>query len=147
MKHPQKSDRNSPQVRDWPIAQLPGLNNENQSQLEECGITTTQQLIRMTKTAEAKALLAHQLQVNLQYVNKWVALALLARIPSVGCQYCGLLLHAGVASPTQLAQMPVGRLHEQILRMHVAMMQRNDLTPSVDRVQKWIEDAKLVISY
>ncbi len=147
MKTPQKSARNSVQVRDWPIAQLPGLNNENQSQLEECGITTTQQLIRMTKTAEAKALLAHQLQVNLQYVNKWVALALLARIPSVGCQYCGLLLHAGVASPTQLAQMPVGRLHEQILRMHVAMMQRNDLTPSVDRVQKWIEDAKLVISY
>jgi len=147
MKTPQKSARNSVQVRDWPIAQLPGLNNENQSQLEECGITTTQQLIRMTKTAEAKALLAHQLQVNLQYVNKWVALALLARIPSVGCQYCGLLLHAGVASPTQLAQMPVGRLHEQILRMHVAMMQRNDLTPSVDRVQKWIEDAKLVSSH
>ncbi len=147
MKTPQKSARNSPQVRDWPIAQLPGLNNENQSQLEECGITTTQQLIRMTKTAEAKALLAHQLQVNLQYVNKWVALALLARIPSVGCQYCGLLLHAGVASPAQLAQMPVGRLHEQILRMHVAMMQRNDLTPSVDRVQKWIEEAKLVISH
>ena len=147
MKTPQKSARNSVQVRDWPIAQLPGLNNENQSQLEECGITTTQQLIRMTKTAEAKALLAHQLQVNLQYVNKWVALASLARIPSVGCQYCGLLLHAGVASPAQLAQMPVGRLHEQILRMHVAMMQRNDLTPSVDRVQKWIEEAKLVISH
>ena len=147
MKTPQKSARNSVQVRDWPIAQLPGLSNENQSQLEECGITTTQQLIRMTKTVEAKALLAHQLQVNPQYVNKWVALALLARIPSVGCQYCGLLLHAGVASPAQLAQMPVGRLHEQILRMHVAMMQRNDLTPSVDRVQKWIEEAKLVLSY
>ena len=146
MKTPQKSARSSVQVRDWPIAQLPGLNNENQSQLEECGITTTQQLIRMTKTAEAKALLAHQLQVNLQYVNKWVALALLARIPSVGCQYCGLLLHAGVASPAQLAEIPVGRLHQQILRMHVAMMQRNDLTPSVDRVQKWIEEAKLVIS-
>ncbi|PSB53885.1 DUF4332 domain-containing protein [filamentous cyanobacterium Phorm 6] len=147
MKTPQKSARNSVQVRDWPIAQLPGLSNENQSQLEECGITTTQQLIRMTKTVEAKALLAHQLQVNPQYVKKWVALALLARIPSVGCQYCGLLLHAGVASPAQLAQMPVGRLHEQILRMHVAMMQRNDLTPSVDRVQKWIEEAKLVISH
>ena len=147
MKTPQKSARNSVQVRDWPIAQLPGLSNENQSQLEECGITTTQQLIRMTKTVEAKALLAHQLQVNPQYVNKWVALALLARIPSVGCQYCGLLLHAGVASPAQLAQMPVGRLHEQILRMHVAMMQRNDLTPSVDRVQQWILQAKLVRSH
>ncbi|TAF01247.1 MAG: DUF4332 domain-containing protein, partial [Oscillatoriales cyanobacterium] len=42
--------------------------------------------------------------------------------------------------------MPVGRLHQQILRLHVATMQRNDLTPSVDRVQKWIQDAKLVSS-
>ena len=58
-----------------------------------------------------------------------------------------LLLHAGVASPAQLAEMPVERLHQQILRLHVATMQRNDLTPSVDRVQKWIQDAKLVISY
>ncbi|NJK67073.1 MAG: DUF4332 domain-containing protein [Microcoleus sp. CSU_2_2] len=147
MKNSPKTHHSSVKVRDWPIAHLPGLNNENQSQLEECGITTTQQLIRMTKTVEAKALLAHQLQVNLQYVNKWVAMANLARIPSVGCQYCGLLLHAGVASPAQLAEMPVERLHEQILKLHVAMMQRNDLTPSVDRVQKWIYEAKLVMSH
>jgi predicted RecB family nuclease len=77
----------SVKVRDWPIAHLPGLSPDNQSQLEQCGITTTQQLIRMTKTAEAKALLANQLHVKLQYVNKWVAMANLARIPSVGCQY------------------------------------------------------------
>ncbi len=147
MKTPQKSARNSVQVRDWPIAQLPGLSNENQSQLEECGITTTEQLIRMTKTPAAKVLLAHQLQINIQNLSKWVAMADLARIPSVGCQYCGLLLHAGVASAAQLAQMPVERLHQQILRLHVATMQRNDLTPSVDRVQKWIEEAKLVISH
>jgi len=147
MKTYQKTHGISVQVRDFPIAQLPGLSNENQSQLEGCGISTTAQLIGQTKTPTAKALLAHQLQVNIRYVNKWVAMADLASIPSVGCEYCGLLLHAGVASPAQLAQMPVGRLHQQILRLHVATMQRNDLTPSVDRVQKWIEQAKLVISH
>jgi hypothetical protein len=73
-------------------------------------------------------------------------MANLARIPSVGCQYCGLLLHAGVASADQLAQMPVELLHQQILKLHVATMQRNDLTPSVDRVQKWIQQARLVRS-
>jgi len=140
-----KTHYSSVQARDLPIANLPGLSNENQSQLEECGISTIAQLIRMTKTPTAKISLAHQLQIDIRYVNKWVAMANLARIPSVGCEYCGLLLHAGVASPAQLAQMPVGRLHQQILGLHVATMQRNDLTPSVDRVQKWIEDAKLVI--
>ncbi|TAF56361.1 MAG: DUF4332 domain-containing protein [Oscillatoriales cyanobacterium] len=126
MKTSHTASKTSVQVRDWPIEHLPGLSNENQSQLEECGITTTAQLIRMTKTPAAKSLLAHQLQINIQYVNKWVAMAELARIPSVGCQYCGLLLHA---------------------RLHVATMQRNDLTPSVDRVQKWVLQAKLVISH
>ena len=135
------------QARDYPIANLPGLSNENQSQLATCGISTIAQLICQTKTPTAKISLAHQLQIDIRYVNKWVAMANLARIPSVGCEYCGLLLHAGVASPAQLAQIPVGRLHQQILRLHVATMQRNDLTPSVDRVQKWIQDAKLVISY
>ncbi|MGB8686668.1 MAG: DUF4332 domain-containing protein [Microcoleus sp.] len=147
MKTYQKTHGISVQVRDWPIAQLPGLSHENQSQLEGCGISTTAQLIDQTKTPTAKALLAAQLQVNIRYVNKWVAMADLASIPSIGCEYCGLLLHAGVASPAQLAQMPVGRLHQQILRLHVATMQRNDLTPSVDRVQKWIEQAKLFSSH
>ncbi|MEG4089613.1 DUF4332 domain-containing protein [Microcoleus sp. Pol12B4] len=146
MKISHKAPQTSTQVRDWPLAHLPGLSKENQSQLEECSITTTGQLIRRTKTQAAKVLLANQLQINIQYVNKWVAMANLARIPSVGCQYCGLLLHAGVASPAQLAQMPVERLHQQVLRLHVATMQRNDLTPSVDRVQKWVQQAKLVIS-
>jgi hypothetical protein len=147
MKHSHKYARSSVQVRDWPISHLPGLSDENQSQLEECGITTTGQLIRMTKTPAAKALLAHQLDINVQYINKWAAMASLARIPSVGCQYCGLLLHAGVASAANLAEMQVERLYEQILKLHVATMQRNDLTPSVDRVQKWIHEAKLVSSH
>lgn len=145
MKTYHKTSDSSVEARDWPIAHLPGLSKENQSQLEECGISTTAQLIRMTKTPTTKVLLAHQLQIDIRYVNKWVAMANLARIPSVGCEYCGLLLHAGVASPAQLAQMPVEKVHEQILRLHVATMQRNDLTPSVDRVQKWVEQAKLVI--
>ncbi|AFZ09369.1 hypothetical protein Osc7112_5107 [Oscillatoria nigro-viridis PCC 7112] len=147
MKISHTDPQTSVQVRDWPIAHLPGLSKENQSQLEECSITTTGQLIRMTKTQAAKVLLANQLQINIQYINKWVAMANLARIPSVGCQYCGLLLHAGVASPAQLAQMPVERLHQQILRLHVATMQRNDLTPSVDRVQKWVQQARSVSSH
>ena len=146
MKTSHKAPQTSVQLRDWPIAHLQGLSKENQTQLEECSITTTEQLIRMTKTPAAKALLAHQLQVNIQDVNKWVAMAKLARIPSVGCQYCGLLLHAGVPSADQLAQMPVEILHQQILKLHVATMQRNDLTPSVDRVQKWIKQARLVRS-
>ncbi|MCL1474576.1 DUF4332 domain-containing protein [Argonema antarcticum] len=132
---------------DWPLAQLPGLSHDNQSQLLECGITTTGQLIQKANTPETRQALANQLQIHIQYVKKWVALADLARIPSVGCQYCGLLLHAGVCSVTQLAQIPPHRLHQQILRLHVATMQRRDLCPSVEQVSLWIQQARSILDF
>ena len=128
--------------RYWSIEQLPGLSKQQQAQLQECGITTTKQLLAKASTKGLKQALANQLQINIQYVNKWVALADLARIPSVGYQYCGLLLHSGIASVYQLTQTPVHRLHQQIMRLQVATMQRQDLCPAVEVVQKWVQQAR-----
>jgi Domain of unknown function (DUF4332) len=130
------------QPRYWAIEELPGLSQEQQAQLKACGIATTQHLLKIANTPLGKQSLASQLHLHLQHVNKWVALANLACIPSVGTQYCGLLLHSGIASISQLLQTPVHRLHRQILRLHVATMQRQDLCPPVDVVQQWIAEAR-----
>ena len=129
----------------WQIEHLPGLNQQEQSQLHDCGITTTKALIQQGKTPEAKQALANKLHIHLQYVNKWVALADLARIPSVGTQYCGLLLHAGVGSVAQLATIPPHRLHQQVLRLLVATMQRRDLCPSIEQVQQCHIQANMLL--
>ncbi|WP_193200188.1 DUF4332 domain-containing protein [Nostoc sp. MG11] len=131
---------------DWPIEQLPGLSQEEQSQLQNCGIKTTAALVKQGKTLQMRLVLANKLQVHPQYVNKWIALADLARIPSVGIQYCGLLLHAGIGSVGQLVQTPTHRLHRQILRLQVATMQRRDLCPTIELVQQWSQQAKTVMS-
>lgn len=128
--------------QDWQIEQLPGLSTDDQVRLESQGITTTLQLCEQTATATQRSQLASQLAIHIQHVNKWAALADLARVPSVGCDYCGLLLHAGIASPAQLAQTPLHHLHRQLLRLQVAMMQRQDLCPSFEAVQQWIEQAR-----
>ncbi|MDZ8054839.1 MAG: DUF4332 domain-containing protein [Aulosira sp. ZfuVER01] len=140
----QTVSRNSIQACDWPIEQLPGLSQEELSRLQNCGITTTGALVKQGKTLEDKVALANKLQVHLQYVNKWVALADLARIPTVGTQYCGLLLHAGIGSVAQLAQVPAHRLHQQILRLQVATMQRRDLCPAIELVQQWSYQARQI---
>jgi Domain of unknown function (DUF4332) len=140
------NNRNLLASRDWPIEQLPGLSHEEQSQLQNCGIDTTVALVKQGKTLEARLALANKLQIHLQYVNKWMALADLARIPSVGVQYCGLLLHAGIGSVTQLAQTPTHRLHQQIMRLQVATMQRRDLCPAIELVQQWSQQAKIVLN-
>lgn len=126
----------------WPIALLPGLSEQDQTRLAACGLQTTLQLLHKTQTPTQRQVLASSLQIHIQYVNKWVALANLSRIPAVGCQHCGLLLHAGISSPAQLAQTSLPRLHHQILKLHVAMMQRPDLCPSLDEVSCWIEQAQ-----
>lgn len=125
----------------WSIEELPGLSAKERSLLTSCKINTTQDLLASARTPQQQQELAAELQIHAQYVRKWVAMADLASIHSVGCQYCGLILHAGIASVAQLAQTPVHRLHRQILRLQVATMQRKDLCPSVDEVQKWVKEA------
>ncbi|MEW6496700.1 MAG: DUF4332 domain-containing protein [Cyanobacteriota bacterium] len=141
-----KTHRSTIQAGDWPIEQLPGLSDRDRVQLQELGITTTGQLLQKASTPQFKQALANQLQIKSQYVQKWVALADLARIPSVGCQYCGLLLHAGVSSVTQLAQTPTSKLHQQILRLQVATMQRRDLCPHIEDIVVWIKQARELIA-
>ncbi len=129
---------------DWSIALLPGLSTDDHTRLIACGIHTTLQLFNRGKTPKTRSHLAGQLQIPIRHINKWVALADLARIPGVGCQYCGLLLHAGVASPTQLAQTPLDRLHRQMLKLQVATLQRRDLCPEIGEVEQWSRQAQML---
>lgn len=129
----------------WSIDRLPGLMRSQLELLEKNNITDTKKLLKLTSSPELRRALASQLQLNQKYIDKWVALADLARIPSVGDKYCGLLLHAGIVSVTQLTQTPFHRLHRQIVRLQVATLQRKDLSPPVEKVKKWVEEAKLLL--
>ena len=131
-------------VCDWLIGDLPGINSTEQTLLQEVGITTTGQLLAIAPDAARKQQLAVKLCLKIQYVNKLVALADLARLPGVGCQYNGLLLHTGIISVKQLALMPAHKIHQQLLRLHVATIQRRDLCPGLAQVQGWIKQAQAV---
>ncbi|MEB3212824.1 MAG: DUF4332 domain-containing protein [Leptolyngbyaceae bacterium] len=133
--------------KSWPIADLPGLSREYQTGLEKLGILTTEHLLQQAKTPAQKEAIAIQLRTSVNHVTKWVALADLARIPSVGCVHCGLLLHAGIASPQQLVQTPLPRLHHQLLKLHVAMMQSKDQCPSLDEVVHWQAQARQITGH
>lgn len=128
--------------RYWAIAQLPGITPSEQSALEACGVHTTRDLLARTRSPAQSHALASELHLHLKYVTKWVALADLARLPSVGCEHCGLLLHAGIGSMQQLANTPVNRAYQQLLKLHVATMQRRDLCPGVEDVSRWIQEAR-----
>jgi Domain of unknown function (DUF4332) len=137
--HPHK---NPPCRASWPIEQLPGLTPADLEQLQSCEISSTAQLLQRTQILPKRRALAIRMQLHPQRLNKWIALASLAQAPAIGCDYCGLLLHAGIASLPQLAATPVPRLHQQMLRLQVSMMQRPDLCPSLGLVAQWVEQAR-----
>jgi predicted flap endonuclease-1-like 5' DNA nuclease len=140
-----KTHRSATQARYWSIEQLPGLSTQDQDKLKNLGITTTQQLLAIANNPQSRLALASKLQIKSQYVQKWVALADLATLPGIGCQYCGLLLHVGICSVAQLATTPAHKLHQQILRLQVTMMRRRDLCPGVEEVACWIKQARELV--
>ncbi|MGB3293723.1 MAG: DUF4332 domain-containing protein [Phormidesmis sp.] len=125
-----------------PITELPGLSASQIEQLSACGITTTFDLLRQGNRLSQRQQLSAQLATHIKHINKWTALANLARIPSVGCQYCGLLLHAGVSTPQQLGTMTVQQLHPQLRRLQIQLFKRADLAPETAQVATWIQQAR-----
>ena len=132
-------------ICDWSIGDLPGLNKTEQASLAGLGITTTGQLLAVAPDALTKQKLAASLGTKIQYVNKLVALSDLAQLAGIGCQYNGLLIHAGIISLKQLAQMPAHKIHQQLLKLHVATLQRRDLCPDLAQVQNWIRQARELV--
>lgn len=120
---------------DWQIEQLPGLSLEDADKLKEQGITTTLKLLRQAGIRPQREALAVQLVVPVQMVNKWVVMADLARIPSVGYKYCGFLLHIGICSTAQLARTTLYDLQKQVTRFQVQILQRADLCPSIGQLR------------
>lgn len=126
----------------YPLDQLPGLSSTHAQGMTQLGLTSTEHLRRYGATAAHRQTLAKKMQVPLRYVTKWVILAELARVPAVGCQSSGLLLHAGIISVVQLADSTAQGLYTRLRRLHVATLQRNDLCPTPDQVSLWIQQAK-----
>lgn len=126
-----------------PIDTLPGLSQEDCRKLHQLDIHTIAALRAATATTERQNRLASRLGVPERWVRKWSALVELAQLPSVGAQYCGLLLHSGVLSVAQLATFSAHTLHRKILRLHVVTTQRRELCPHPGIVSQWIQEARL----
>ena len=129
------------------IDQLLGLSAEDCQKLRSYGITTTHTLIQKAgRSRSQKEALANAIGVRFQLLTKWLAFADLARIPAVGCQHCGAIVHSGIVSLEQLSQTPLDKLHKQILRLQVQNFQRADLCPDLGEMSVWIKQAQQLMA-
>lgn len=130
----------------WPLDRLPGLSAGDRTALASLGYTTTAHLLAQASGRAGQQAIATQLNLHEHHVRKWAALADLARVPGVGCQFCGLLLHAGIISVAELAQAQAPRLHRQILRLQVSELRRRDLAPGASQIAAWIAQARQLLA-
>lgn len=126
------------------IENLPGISSIDVKNLKSLGINTNLELLKFTANGQKQRELALKVGVNPKNILKWVALADLSRVESVGSQYCGLILHSGILSTVQLSQVYPSQLHQQVLRLQVATLRRKDLCPSLSLVQTWIRQARKI---
>lgn len=128
----------------WKIDQLPGISVKDQKQLRILGINNTQDLLKQTPTLDHQQSLANQLKISVRYVKKWVAMASLAQIPSVGCRYCGLLIHCSILSISQLASTPLPTLQRQIQKLYLVTQQKREEQPPTGMIQTWLKEARIL---
>ncbi|MEM9567358.1 MAG: DUF4332 domain-containing protein, partial [Cyanobacteria bacterium P01_E01_bin.34] len=123
---------------------LPGLKRSDAGYLQAAGIATTEALLLVAVGQDGKRALAQQLNLKQERINRWVAMADLARVPAVGCEYCGLLLHAGMLSTQQLASAAAPQLHRSVQRLHVAILRNARTCPTVSDIGLWIAQASRI---
>ena len=128
--------------QNWDIQELPGIGEADLKALQSIGIHDTFTLLQRGSSTAKRQSLAAQLAIHIQHITKWIALANLARIPGVGAEYCGLLLHAGISSPNQLSQMSPQLLYRQVSKLQVQMLRSVKKCPDVSLVDTWIRTAQ-----
>ncbi|WP_066342830.1 DUF4332 domain-containing protein [Geminocystis sp. NIES-3708] len=126
------------------IENLHGISPMDVKSLKSLGINTNLELLKFTVNSQKQQELALKIGVNHKNILKWIVLADLSRLESVGSEYCGLILHSGILSTAQLSQITASQLHRQVLRLQVATLRRKDLCPSLSLVQTWIKEAKIM---
>jgi DNA-binding transcriptional regulator YdaS (Cro superfamily) len=132
--------------KNWLIEALPGLNPEDCQKLKECGIETTLELCQRTRKRSSRQELATQMQISIRDINQWGAMADLSRVPSVGCQYCELLLQVGTYSVRQLAQVSWHDLRKRVSRFQMTTTQQPKLSLDPELMAQWIQEARQLMS-
>ncbi len=132
--------------KNWLIEVLPGLNHEDCQKLKQCGIETTLELCKRTRKRSSRHDLATQMQISIRDITQWGVMADLSRVPSVGCQYCTLLLQVGTYSVRQLAQVSWHDLRKRVAQVQMRATQQPKLSLDPELMAQWIQEAQQLTS-
>jgi predicted flap endonuclease-1-like 5' DNA nuclease len=125
-----------------PLNQISSVSTEAADKLQQLGLATNLDLLRSAGMKSQRQALAEQVGVTVQQINRWVVLADLTRVPSVGTVYADFLLQIGICSTLQLANTPISDLQRQVNRYQMPILKQASLCPGMGLIATWSTQAK-----
>ncbi|MDH3281066.1 MAG: DUF4332 domain-containing protein [Gammaproteobacteria bacterium] len=125
------------------IGSIEGIGPSLSEKFSQAGINTCEKLLEKGSTKNGRSELETATGIAGAQVLKFVNHADLMRIKGVGGEYAELLERAGVDTVPELAQRNAEKLTEKMVAIN---LEKNLVrsTPSLKRVQDWIQQAKLL---
>jgi predicted flap endonuclease-1-like 5' DNA nuclease len=123
------------------IMDIEGIGAAIAKTLRAAGIRTTEALLKMGDTSNARRELAKSTKFSEQRILEWVNRADLYRIKGVGSEYADLLEAAGVDTVLELAKRDAKNLFAKLNQVNTEKNLVNKM-PSQDQVARWIKQAK-----
>jgi hypothetical protein len=126
----------------YKMSEFQSIDPGHVSKLREVGIDTTDDMLRQWKESD-RASLVERVGVSEDDFSKWVGLARLARVKSIGVKHVELLVAAGVDGPRRLGEYTPEKLVTH-LGEAIAEKKLSTVAPTLDEVATWQADLKPV---
>lgn len=123
---------------------LKGITAKQMQALADAKVKSTQTLLRVGSTPDGRKDLARETKVDARRIENWVHRIDLARVKGITDDFARLLIRAGVESVVDLSTCNPGDLAAD-LRAAEAIERTGRRLPSEAVLQRWIEDARLML--
>lgn len=127
---------------DYPIRDLPGVDEETAKKLEEHEIFTTKEFLEMSVNRNDRQIISDLLEIPEGDILTMANMADLLRIESIMPAWAWLLEKVGVDTIPELAQRNEERLYRSIEEYSIAFHDEVDKKPTLKEVEEWVEKAK-----
>ena len=123
------------------IADIEGIGPTYAAKLKDCGIVTTEALLKKGGDKKGRKAIAGESGLTEKQILEWVNRADLTRVKGVGSEYADLLECCGVDTVPELKNRSVKNLHAKMLEVNEAKKLVRKV-PTETQVSDWVEQAK-----
>lgn len=123
------------------IADIEGIGSGYAAKLQECGIKTTEALLKQGSSPQGRKEIAAKSGLSEKRILEWVNRADLTRVKGVGSEYADLLESCGVDTVPELKNRSAANLHAKMVEVNAAKKLVRKV-PTESQVKDWVAQAR-----